>query len=91
MPWVYLLLALGALTLALLTKSTVLAVASLLVALVLFLLWVLGLLAGRVDASSRHESMMMDPRELQRLREQAEARRLAQSPAHDAPPSSGTE
>ncbi len=91
MPWVYLLLALGALALALLTKSTVLAVASLLVALVLFLLWVLGLLAGRVDANSRHESMMMDPRELQRLREQAEARRLEQSTARDTPPSPGTE
>ena len=91
MPWVYLLLALGALALALLTKSTALAVIGLVAALALFLMWVLGLLASRVDAGSRNEALMVDPRELQRLREQAEARRLAQSAARDATPrSAGT-
>ena len=55
-------------------------------ALALFLMWVLGLLASRVDAGSRNEALMVDPRELQRLREQAEARRPAQSAARDAPP-----
>ena len=91
MPWVYLLLALGALALALLTKSTALAVIGLVAALALFLMWVLGLLASRVDAGSRHEALMVDPRELQRLREQAEARRLAQSAARETPPAPGAE
>ena len=91
MPWVYLLLALGALALALLTKSTALAVIGLVAALALFLMWVLGLLASRVDAGSRSEALMVDPMELKRLREQAEARRLAQSAGRDAPPSSGAE
>ena len=86
MPWVYLLLALSALALALLSLSTALAVIGLVAALALFLMWVLGLLASRVDAGSRNEALMVDPRELQRLREQAEARRLAQSAARDATP-----
>jgi len=84
MPWIYLLVALGALALALVSKSTVLTIVALLVALVLFLWWVLGLLSSRVDAGSRDASMIVDPVELQRLREQAEARRLAQAAGRDA-------
>ena len=87
MPWMYLLLALGALAVALVSKSTVLTVLALLAALVLLLLWVLGLLASRVEAGSRDVSMIVDPMELQRLREQAEARRLAQAGGRDANPS----
>jgi hypothetical protein len=85
MPWIYLLLALCALGLALVSKSTVLTVLALLAALALLVFWVLGLLASRVDAGSRDVSMILDPKELQRLREQAEARRLAQSAGRDAP------
>ena len=84
MPWVYLLLALGALAIALKTTSSALAIVCLLVALALLLFWVLGLLASRVEASSRDASMIVDPMELKRLREQAEARRLAQSAGRDA-------
>jgi hypothetical protein len=84
MPWVYLLLGLAALALALVSKSTVLTMLALLAALVLFLFWVLGLLASRVEAGSRDASMIVDPIELKRLREQAEARRLAQSAGRDA-------
>jgi len=91
MPWIYMLVGLGALALALVSKSPVLTVLALLAALVLFLLWVLGLLASRVDAGSRDASMIVDPVELQRLREQAEARRLAQSAARDAPTAPGAE
>lgn len=91
MPWVYLLLALGALALALVSKSTVLTVLALLAALALLLFWVLGLLASRVEASSRDASMMVDPVELRRLREQAEARRLAQSAGRDAASSTPAE
>ena len=84
MPWVYLLLALGALALALVSKSTVLTVLALLAALVLFLLWVVGLLASRVEAGSRDASMIVDPMELRRLREQAEAGPLGQAAGRDA-------
>ena len=85
MPWVYLLLALAALTLAMLTKSFALTVLCLLAALVLVVLCALGLLANRVDAHSRDVSSVLDPQELQRLRAQAEARRLTQSAERDAP------
>ena len=79
MPWLYLLLALAALAVAFKTTSVALLVVCLLVAFVLMLAWVMSLLAQRVDNSSRSESMMLDPAELQRLREQAEARKLAAS------------
>jgi hypothetical protein len=79
MPWIYLLVGLAALALALVSKSTVLTVLALLAALALFVLWILGLLANRVEAGSRDVSIILDPMELQRLREQAEARRLAQA------------
>jgi hypothetical protein len=39
----------------------------------------LGLLAQRIGNRSRDEQMMIDPQELRRLREQAEARRAAAS------------
>lgn len=86
MPWIYLLVGLAALALALVSKSTVLTVLALLAALVLLVLWVLGLLASRVEAGSRDLSIILDPVELQRLREQAEARRLAQAAGREAPP-----
>jgi hypothetical protein len=91
MPWVYLLLALVALAIPLKTSSVAVAVICILAALVLLLLWVLGLLSSRIGARSRDESTMLDPRELQRLREQAEARRLAQAATHETPPSAGAE
>ncbi|HET7126013.1 MAG TPA: hypothetical protein VFI26_02800 [Lysobacter sp.] len=91
MPWVYLLLALVALAIPLKTSSVAVAVICILAALVLLLLWVLGLLSSRIGARSRDESTMLDPRELQRLREQAEARRLAQAATNEAPPSPGAE
>jgi len=77
MPWLCLLLALGALVLAFSTTSVPLAAIALLLALVLIVIGVLGLLAQRVGNQSRSEAMMVDPAELRRLREQAEARRAA--------------
>ncbi len=50
---------------------------SALVALGLFAAGTLALLARRIDSRSHDETMMIDPRELQRLREQAQARREA--------------
>jgi hypothetical protein len=39
--------------------------------------WILGLYSARAGARSRDETAMIDPVELRRLREQAEARKLA--------------
>lgn len=79
MPWVYLLLALAAMAIAFKTTSLALAAVCLLAALGLLVAWTLGLLAQRVGSRSRDEAMLLDPQELRRLREQAEARR-AQAP-----------
>ena len=75
--WVYLLLAIGALAVAFKTSSVGLMAASLLVALGLLLAWVMALLAQRIDSRSRSDHAMIDPEELRRLREQAEARKAA--------------
>ncbi len=77
MPWLFLLFALGALVLAFSTTSVALAAVALLLSLVLIVFCVLGLMAQRVGNQSRSEAMMVDPMELRRLREQAEARRNA--------------
>lgn len=91
MPWVYLLLAVAALALAMLTKSFALTLLCLLAALVLVVLFTLGLLADRVDARSRDVATVLDPQELQRLREQVEARRLAKSTTERDAPTAGNE
>jgi hypothetical protein len=89
MHWLYLLLALGALLLAVTTVHGWLLVLSLLAAVVLFVAWIRGWYQERVGDSQRDESTMIDPLELRRLRELAEARkREAASDARDpAPPS----
>jgi membrane protein implicated in regulation of membrane protease activity len=75
MPWVYLLLALAAFAIAFKTTSLALAAVCLLAALALLVAWTLALLAQRVGSRSRDEAQLIDPQELRRLREQAEARR----------------
>lgn len=77
MPWLFLLLALAAFAVAFNTSSMALAVVCLLAALGLLVAWVMGLLAQRVGSQTRDDSLMLDPQELRRLREQAEARRAA--------------
>lgn len=77
MPWVYLLVALAALAVSFNTTSVPVLVIGLIVALLALLAWVLGLLAARVGSRSRSDVLMVDPNELRRLREQAEARKLA--------------
>lgn len=79
LPWLYLLLAAAAFAVAFKTSSVALAVLCLLAALALSVAWLLGLLAQRVGNRSRDAQMMIDPQELRRLREQAEARRAAAS------------
>ncbi|MEI2457364.1 MULTISPECIES: hypothetical protein [Lysobacter] len=77
MPWVYLLLAAAAFVLALKTNSPAILAVSLLAALGLMIAGVMSLLARRLDNTSRDVSVIIDPVELRRLREQAEARKLA--------------
>ena len=77
MPWLFLLLALGAFAVGFTTTSQALAVISLLAALLLLVAWIAGLLAQRIGSQSRDETLLIDPQELRRLREQAEARRAA--------------
>lgn len=86
MPWLFLLLAVAAFAVALNSSSMALAVACLLVALAATIAWVLGLLAQRVGNQARDDSMMLDPAELKRLREQAEARRAAAEAGAEEPP-----
>ena len=75
MPWLFLLLAVAALAIAFMASSMAVVVVCLLAAMVLLVLWVLGLLSQRIDTRSRDDAQMLDPRELQRMRELAEARR----------------
>lgn len=77
MHWLFLLMALGALVLAFSTPHVWLLVVSLLVALLLLLLWTRGWFASRMDDTQRDTSSMIDPAELRRLREIAEARKAA--------------
>ena len=87
MHWLLLLLAVGALAVALMATSVGLAAVCVLAALVLLVAWVLGWYSARVGARSRDESAMIDPMEVRRLREQAEARKLAeQAQASSQPP-----
>ncbi|WP_372166745.1 hypothetical protein [Xanthomonas axonopodis] len=77
MHWLFLLMALGALVLAFSTPHVWLLVVSLLVALVLLLLWTRGWFASRMGDTQSDTSSMIDPAELRRLRELAEARKSA--------------
>jgi hypothetical protein len=83
MPWIYLLLAVGAFALAFVTTSPWLLVVALLAALALLVAWAMALFAQRVGNRARDETQMLDPVELRRLREQAEARRAADTPRPD--------
>lgn len=79
MSWLYLLLAIGAAAVAFQTSSTMLMAVMLLLALVLVIAWLMTALAKRIESRSGNEAMMVDPAELRRLQEQAEARRASAS------------
>ena len=90
MHWIYLLLALGALLLAITTVHGWLLALALLAAVVLLVAWIRGWYLERIGGTERDASAMIDPLELRRLRELAEARKreAAASSAKDpAPPS----
>ena len=78
MPWLFLLVALAAFVVAFQTSSVALALLCVLVALGALVAWVMGVFASRVGSRSRDESQMLNPDELRRMREQAEARRIAE-------------
>ena len=77
MAWLFLLLALGALWVAFTAATPGVLAVALLAALVLFAAFVLRLASDRIGNRARDEHLMLDPEELRRLREQAEARKLA--------------
>ena len=77
MHWLLLGLAAAAFAVALNTTLAWLMAVCLLLALLFSLGWILGLYSARAGARSRDEMAMIDPVELRRLREQAEARKLA--------------
>ena len=85
MHWLFLLMAVGALFVGFTVTSTPLMVVSLLASLALFVVWIMGWYARRVGESSQDPSMMIDPAELRRLREIAEARRSNAVPPSEPP------
>lgn len=85
MHWLYLLLALVAIVVAMKTASSGLMLLCLLASLVLLVLWLVGLYSTRMAGRSRDPSAMIDPAELRRLREQAEARKAANNPDSSSP------
>lgn len=86
MHWLFLLLALGVLAIALKTSSLLLMAICLLASLGLFIAWIMGWYAARVGDTRRDESQMIDPLELRRLREIAEARKAGLQPPSGEPP-----
>ncbi|WAC62445.1 hypothetical protein OVA13_13740 [Pseudoxanthomonas sp. SL93] len=86
MHWLFLLLGIGSLFIAMRTASMALMVVCLLASLALFVLWIVGWYSQRVGDSSRNDVQMIDPAELRRLREIAEARRNATTPPGEPPP-----
>ena len=83
MPWLLLFFAFAALAVAFKTTSTLLMALCLLIALGLALVAVMQLLAARLEGSTRNEALMIDPVEMRRLREDAEARKLAAAQANN--------
>jgi hypothetical protein len=79
MHWLFLLLAALAFLVAFTTHSAVVLALSILVALGFSAVWFMGLMAQRMGDTARNEAMIIDPQELRRLREQAEARKSKSS------------
>lgn len=93
MYWLFLLLSLGCFAFAMKTPSTGLMMLWLAGALLFLLAWIRGRYVaafgdGQRDAGSQHDIYnAIDPAELRRLREQAQARREADRHPNDLPPS----
>ncbi|MCC7633324.1 hypothetical protein [Stenotrophomonas rhizophila] len=85
MYWLFLLLALGCFGLAMKTPHMGLMLLSLLGTLVFLLVWVRGLYVARFGNLQRDISSVIDPAELRRLREQAQARQQLAQDDSDTP------
>lgn len=77
MHWLFLLLGFAAMVAAFKTTSMGVMAVCLIIGLAFFVLWLAGLYSTRMAGRSRDASMIIDPAELRRLREQAEARKAA--------------
>ena len=77
MHWLFLLLGFAAMVVAFKTTSMGVMAVCLLIALAFLVLWLAGLYSTRMVGRTRDASMIIDPAELRRLREQAEARKAA--------------
>lgn len=86
MHWLLLLFAIAAMAFAFLASSMKILLGCLLAALVLFVMWILAMYRYHVADSGRDVTAMLDPAELQRLREQAQARKDAQAERNDLAP-----
>jgi membrane glycosyltransferase len=86
MPWLLLLIAVGLFLVALSTTSFAMVIICILASLGLSVFAIMALLAQRVGNSARNEALLIDPQELRRLRELAEAKRaeVAGAPAPNA-------
>lgn len=80
MHWLFLLMAVAALFGAVRTTSSVTMVVLLLLSFGLMAAWILGWLSARLG-NTRDERPMIDPMELKRLRDLADARRQQQAAA----------
>lgn len=81
MPWLFLLIAIGSFLVAFTTHSPVLLGLSLLLGLITSVAFFMGLLAQRMGTTTSTETLRLDPDELRRMREQAEARRQQEQAA----------
>ncbi|WP_315388325.1 hypothetical protein [uncultured Stenotrophomonas sp.] len=90
MYWLFMLLAIGCFAFAVKTPSTGLMMLSLFGALLFLLAWVRGRYVATFGSGQRDTGSEMynaiDPTELRRLREQAQARRDAERDQNDLPP-----
>ena len=84
MPWLLLFIAVALFMVALNATSMAIVILCVLASLGLSVFAIMGLLAQRVGNSARSETMLIDPMELRRLRELAEAKRAQAAGNSDA-------
>ncbi len=75
MPWLFLIIALAAFLIAFTTHSVAMMAMSLLAGLAFSCIWLMSLMATRVGSGARNDAKILNPHELQRMRELADARR----------------
>lgn len=75
MPWIFFAIAAGLLAIALTSTSMAVMMVCMLASLGLTLAAVMLLMAERVGNTARNEALLIDPQELRRMRDLAEARR----------------